>query len=69
MTRSVISGMKERRCGHIAFVSSAAGQCAIWGYTAYSASKFAIRGFAEALHMEVLPFDLGVSVGLFHMLY
>uniref|UniRef100_A0A915E759 Uncharacterized protein n=1 Tax=Ditylenchus dipsaci TaxID=166011 RepID=A0A915E759_9BILA len=37
--------------------SSAAGQCAIWGYTAYSPSKFAIRGFAEALHMELLPYN------------
>jgi 3-dehydrosphinganine reductase len=54
--------MKSRRNGHITFVSSAAGQCAIWGYTAYSPSKFAIRGFAEALHMELLPYNIGVSI-------
>jgi len=61
-TRAVIGSMKERRSGHIGFVSSAAGQCAIWGYSAYSPSKFAIRGFAEALHMELLPYNIGVSV-------
>lgn len=54
--------MKARRSGHIALVSSAAGQCAIWGYTAYSPSKFALRGFAEALQMELLPHGIGVSV-------
>jgi len=30
MTRAALPQMKERRCGHISFVSSAAGQCAIW---------------------------------------
>ena len=54
--------MKAAKSGHIGFVSSAAGQCAIWGYTAYSPSKFAVRGFAEALHMELLPFNIGVSI-------
>uniref|UniRef100_A0A7E4VW46 3-dehydrosphinganine reductase n=1 Tax=Panagrellus redivivus TaxID=6233 RepID=A0A7E4VW46_PANRE len=61
-SRAVIDGMKRKGSGHIAFVSSAAGQCAIWGYSAYSPSKFAVRGFAEALHMELLPFNIGVSV-------
>ena len=26
----------------------------LYGYTAYSASKYALRGFAESLHAEVL---------------
>lgn len=54
--------MKTAQSGHIIFVSSAAGQCPIWGYTAYGASKFALRGFAEALSMELLPFNVQVSV-------
>jgi len=37
----------------IVFTSSAAGQLGVYGYTAYSASKFALRGLAEALQMEV----------------
>lgn len=45
--------MKERRVGRIVFVSSQAGQLGIFGYSAYSASKFALRGLAEALQMEV----------------
>ncbi|CAJ0600899.1 unnamed protein product [Cylicocyclus nassatus] len=54
--------MKSRGGGHISFVSSAAGQFAIWGYTAYSASKFALRGFADALQMELEPYNINISV-------
>ena len=39
--------------GRIVFVSSMAGQTGIFGFTAYSASKFALTGFAQALQMEV----------------
>ncbi|VDM56200.1 unnamed protein product [Angiostrongylus costaricensis] len=61
-TRCIVGGMKLRRSGHISFVSSAAGQCAIWGYTAYAPTKFAIRGFADALQMELSPYNINVSV-------
>uniref|UniRef100_A0AC35EYJ7 3-ketodihydrosphingosine reductase n=2 Tax=Panagrolaimus sp. PS1159 TaxID=55785 RepID=A0AC35EYJ7_9BILA len=61
-SRAVIENMKKNGSGHIAFVSSAAGQCAIWGYTSYSPSKFALRGFADSLHMELMPFNIGVSI-------
>ncbi len=46
-TKAVVDSMKERKSGRIAFVSSQAGQIGIYGYTAYSASKFAMRGLAE----------------------
>lgn len=35
------------------FVSSQAGQTGVFGYTAYCPTKFALRGFAETLQMEV----------------
>ncbi|CAJ0574515.1 unnamed protein product, partial [Mesorhabditis spiculigera] len=62
MTRAVVPAMQQRRSGHISFVSSAAGQCAIYGYSAYSPTKFALRGFADALHMELLPYKISISV-------
>ena len=52
-TRAVITDMKRQNTGRIVFTSSQAGQVGVFGYTAYSASKFALRGFAEALQMEV----------------
>jgi len=53
---------KSKNTGRIVFVSSQAGQVGIFGFTAYSASKYALRGFAEALDSEVKPYNLYVSV-------
>ncbi|KAL7984558.1 hypothetical protein Chor_003128, partial [Crotalus horridus] len=52
-TRAVVGKMKERRMGRIVFVSSQAGQVGVYGYSAYSATKYALRGLAESLHMEI----------------
>lgn len=60
--RSVLSSMKSRRKGRIVCVSSVGGLVGLYGYTAYSASKFAIRGFCEALQMEVKPYGISVTV-------
>ncbi|XP_036177403.1 3-ketodihydrosphingosine reductase isoform X3 [Myotis myotis] len=53
-SRAVITTMKERRVGRIVFLASQAGQVGLFGFTAYSSSKFAIKGLAEALQMEPL---------------
>ncbi|MGZ4107287.1 MAG: SDR family NAD(P)-dependent oxidoreductase [Tumebacillaceae bacterium] len=49
--------------GRIMIVSSMAGLSGIAGFTAYSASKFALRGLAESLHME-LNETYNISVSL-----
>ncbi|KAK9037250.1 hypothetical protein V6N11_022169 [Hibiscus sabdariffa] len=46
----------------IALISSQAGQVGIYGYTAYSASKFGLRGLAEALQQEVVADNIHVSL-------
>jgi 3-dehydrosphinganine reductase len=48
--------------GRIVFVSSMCGLMSFFGYSAYSASKFALVGLAEALQMELRPFDIGVTI-------
>ncbi len=63
-TRDVIPSMIERGGGAVVFVSSFAGRVATWRHTAYSASKFALTGFAEALYYEVK--SRGVHVGVVH---
>lgn len=62
--RSLQNGNKQAGTGHmhIAFVSSMCGLLSFFGFSAYSASKFALVGLAEALHMELKPFDIGVTV-------
>jgi len=61
-TRAVLTEMKTRQRGRILFVSSQAGQLGLYGYTAYSAAKFALRGFAEALLMETKPHNVFVTL-------
>ncbi|XP_076991421.1 3-ketodihydrosphingosine reductase isoform X2 [Tamandua tetradactyla] len=61
-SRAVITTMKERRVGRIVFVSSQAGQVGLFGFTAYCPSKFALRGLAEALQMEVKPYNVYITV-------
>ncbi|KAE8723119.1 3-dehydrosphinganine reductase TSC10A [Hibiscus syriacus] len=52
----------DRLPASIALISSQAGQVGIYGYTAYSASKFGLRGLAEALQQEVIVDNIHVSV-------
>ena len=60
--RIVAPRMKERKHGHIVNVSSVAGYLGIYGYTGYSAAKFGIMGFTEALRFEMKPYGVDVSV-------
>ncbi|XP_072975252.1 3-dehydrosphinganine reductase TSC10B-like isoform X2 [Typha angustifolia] len=46
----------------IAIMSSQGGQVGVYGYTAYSASKFALRGLAEALQHEVIADNIHLSL-------
>ncbi|MEY2449386.1 MAG: hypothetical protein QOH79_2862, partial [Acidimicrobiaceae bacterium] len=59
--RAVVPSMIERRTGSIVTVSSAAGLVGIFGYTAYTPTKYAVRGFSESLRAELAPY--GVHVG------
>lgn len=57
-----IPGMIARRSGYIANISSMAGLLGIYGYSAYGASKYAIRGLSDVLRAELKPYKIGVSV-------
>jgi NAD(P)-dependent dehydrogenase (short-subunit alcohol dehydrogenase family) len=59
---SFIPEMKARRAGHIVNTSSLNGQLPFASFAAYCASKFAVAGMSEALHGELAPFDIGVSI-------
>ena len=48
--------------GHIVNISSAFGIVGVGGQSAYSASKFAVRGLSESLHEELAETSIGVSV-------
>ncbi|KAI9505255.1 3-dehydrosphinganine reductase [Coemansia spiralis] len=46
--------------GRIVLVSSTLGFFGLVGYAGYCATKFAVRGLAEALRMELLPHNIAV---------
>lgn len=62
VTTVVAPFMKERRSGHIINVSSIAGYIGVFGFSAYSASKFAVNGFSEVLRSELKPYNVRVSI-------
>ncbi|HCU57932.1 MAG TPA: short-chain dehydrogenase [Anaerolineaceae bacterium] len=58
----IVPGMIDRGYGTIINISSQAGFFGIIGYTGYTASKFAVRGFSDALRSELKPLGVQVSV-------
>lgn len=60
VTRAFVPAMIEGGGGQVVIVSSLAGIVGIYGYTAYAASKFALRGFAESLRHDLMAH--GVTV-------
>jgi len=54
--------MVERRRGHIVFMSSLAGKSGQAIGSVYSATKFGLRGFGQALRGDLAPHRVGVSV-------
>jgi NAD(P)-dependent dehydrogenase (short-subunit alcohol dehydrogenase family) len=62
MCRAVLPHMRRQGGGHIINMSSLAGQIAIPFQGFYSASKFAIEGYSEALRMEVRPYGVRVCM-------
>jgi len=61
VTRAVLPHMLKRGGGHIINMSSVAGLISPPLLTAYSASKFGVRAFTDALRREVAPFGIKVS--------
>jgi NADP-dependent 3-hydroxy acid dehydrogenase YdfG len=62
VTRAVIPGMREHRSGLVINMGSIAGWIAVPFQAFYSASKFALEGYSEALRMEVRPYGIRVAV-------
>lgn len=61
-TKAFLPGMLERGSGTIVNIGSLVSVLGIIGYTAYGASKFALRGFSDALRMEMKPYGIHVAI-------
>jgi short-subunit dehydrogenase len=60
--RAVLPHLRAQRAGLIINMSSLAGRISLPYQGFYSATKFAIEAYTEALRMEVRPFGIAVSM-------
>jgi short-subunit dehydrogenase len=61
MTQQVALMMAEQKHGHIINIASMAGKMATNKSTVYSATKFAVIGFSNALRLELKPLNIAVT--------
>lgn len=62
LLNQVVPVMRRQRHGHIICISSIGGLMGLPYQGMYSASKFAIEGYCEALRLEVRQFNIKVTV-------
>src|ERR1019366_5407728 len=62
VVQGVLPGMRAQGGGRIVLISSIGGVVAIPFQAFYSASKFAMEGYGEALAYEVAPFGIEVTL-------
>ncbi len=60
--KAALPALLKRGSGHIVNFSSVGGFMAPFGYAAYCPSKYAVRGFTDALRLELKPLGLRVSL-------
>jgi uncharacterized protein len=62
VTRAFLPGMLARGSGHIVNVSSVASRFVWPGAAAYTAARWAVRGFSEALRADLAGTGVGVTL-------
>ena len=62
VAKAFLPDMVKQGRGQLCFVGSLGGLISTYGYSAYSASKFAVVGMAGALRQELSAAGVGVSV-------
>jgi NAD(P)-dependent dehydrogenase (short-subunit alcohol dehydrogenase family) len=62
VVKAALPRLRERGGGHVVLMSSIGGILGIPYQAFYSASKFALEGYAESLAYEVAPFNIHVTL-------
>jgi len=62
VSRAVLPYMRKARSGRILNISSIGGYRGAVGFGVYSSTKFAVEGLSEAMHDELAPLDIHVTV-------
>lgn len=62
VSRAVLPHMRRQRSGHVINISSIGGYQAYMGWGVYGSTKFAVEGISEAMHQELAPLGINVTV-------
>ncbi|MEU4173299.1 oxidoreductase [Streptomyces sp. NPDC026665] len=62
VTRAVLPVLRAQRSGHIINMSSVGGFSGSAGWGIYCSTKFAMEGYSEALHLELAPLGVNVTI-------
>lgn len=62
VSKAVIPTLRAQRSGHVIHFSSVGGRIGATGRAAYSAAKFGVEGFAEAMATEMAPHGVRVTI-------
>ncbi len=62
MIRAVLPVLRQQKSGHIVNMSAIAGFSNELGFSIYGGAKFALEGVSEALHGEVAPLGIKVTI-------
>jgi NAD(P)-dependent dehydrogenase (short-subunit alcohol dehydrogenase family) len=62
VSRAVLPYMRKARSGRVLNISSVGGYRGGAGFGVYSSTKFAVEGLSEALHAELAPLGVHVTV-------
>lgn len=62
VTRAVLPHMRAARSGHVINLSSVGGYRSGPGFGVYCSTKFAVEGLSEALHAELAPLGIKVTI-------
>jgi len=62
VTRAVLPQMRAQKSGRILNISSIGGYRGAAGFGVYCSTKFAVEGLSEALHTELAPLGIKVTV-------
>lgn len=62
VTRAVLPHMRAARSGHVVNIGSMGGFAQVAGWGVYGATKLALEGLSEAMHAELFPLGISVTI-------
>lgn len=62
VVRAVLPHLRAQRSGHVVNIGSMGGFAQVAGWGVYGSTKFALEGLSEAMHAELSPLGISVTI-------